>query len=76
MLKITELVKDGILEISFHDPTVQNKNYFIKTKDGHIVSNGKIAGSTQRTCLYIGELKKGEYHFHLGESEALLFKIV
>ena len=76
MLKITELVKDGILEISFHDPSIQNKNYVIKTMNGNIVSSGKIAGSTQRTCLYIGELKKGEYHFHLGESDALLFKIV
>lgn len=76
MLKITELVKDGILEISFQDPNLQFKNYTIKSLDGHVISSGKITGYTQRTCLYIGELKKGDYHFQLGDVDAILFKIV
>jgi hypothetical protein len=37
---------------------------------------GKIDGFTQRTCLYIGELKKGIYQFQLDEQIIKKFEIL
>lgn len=59
MLKITEIVKDGVLEICFYEQGHHTKLYTILCSKGSEVMKGKIAGFTQRTCLYIGELKKG-----------------
>ena len=54
MLKITEIVKDEILEIIFSDKQHISKNYTILCEKGTEIMKGKIAGFTQRTCLYIG----------------------
>jgi hypothetical protein len=37
---------------------------------------GKIAGFTQRTCLYIGELKKGLYQFQIDEQNPKKFEVL
>jgi hypothetical protein len=36
---------------------------------------GKITGQTQRTCLYVGDLKKGNYTFSLGKEHIQEFTI-
>jgi hypothetical protein len=36
---------------------------------------GKITGQTQRTCLYVGDLKKGNYTFTLGKDHTQEFTI-
>ena len=41
-----------------------------------IVMKGKIAGFTQRTCLYIGELKKGKYQFQMDEHNVTTFEVI
>lgn len=33
------------------------------------MQQGKITGFTQRTCLFVGDLKKGNYTFKLDETE-------
>jgi hypothetical protein len=53
MLKITEIVKDGILEIIFDEQEHHTKLYTILCDRGSEIMKGKIAGFTQRTCLYI-----------------------
>jgi len=37
---------------------------------------GKIAGFTQRTCLYIGEFKKGIYTIKIDEQVPKKFEVV
>ena len=37
---------------------------------------GKITGFTQRTCLYIGELKKGKYQFQIDQQNATTFEVI
>ena len=73
MFNLTEIVKDGILEIRFSDDDSLDKSYRITCSLGKIHMQGNIAGSTQRTCLYIGEFKKGKYHFILGEDTSKEF---
>jgi hypothetical protein len=34
------------------------------------MQQGKITGFTQRVCLYVGNLKKGNYTFKLDETES------
>ena len=76
MLKITEIVKDGILEISFDEQEHHTKIYTIFCDKGSEIMKGKIAGFTQRTCLYIGELKKGIYKFQLDEQIVTKFEVL
>lgn len=76
MLKITEIVKDGILEISFDMQEHHTKLYTILCEKGSKIMTGKIAGFTQRTCLYIGELKKGIYQFQLDEQIIKNFEVL
>jgi hypothetical protein len=75
MFKITENVKDGILEIQFSSHGTDNKMYQIICSQGHVLQQGKITGYTQRTCLYVGDLKKGCYSFKLDETELKSFEI-
>lgn len=75
MFTLTEIVKDGILEIRFSDTTSENKIYLIKNIEGNTLMQGKIAGFTQRTCLYVGDLKKGNYEFCLGEVHIQSFSV-
>jgi hypothetical protein len=75
MFKITENVKDGILEIQFSSHGTDNKFYQIICSQGHVLQQGKITGYTQRTCLYVGDLKKGSYSFKLDETELKSFEI-
>jgi hypothetical protein len=75
MFKITENVKDGILEIQFSGQGSDNKLYQIICSKGNIMQQGKITGYTQRTCLYVGDLKKGNYSFKLGNDELKSFEI-
>lgn len=75
MFKITEIVKDGILEIQFSSHGTDNKFYQIICSKGNIMQQGKITGYTQRTCLYVGDLKKGSYSFKLDEAELKSFEI-
>ena len=70
MLKITEIVKDGILEICFYEQEHHTKLYTI------LCEKGKIAGFTQRTCLYVGELKKGKYQFQMDEQNLTTFEVL
>lgn len=74
MLKITDIVKDEILEIIFLDKQIHSKNYTIKCENGHEFMQGKITGFTQRTCLYIGELKKGKYQFQIEKQDTHFFE--
>lgn len=76
MLKITEIVKDGILEICFSDQDHHIKLYTIMNQNGDEIIKGKIAGFTQRSCLYIGELKKGNYKFKIDEHSEKTFLVI
>lgn len=75
MFTITENVKDGILEIQFSSLGTDNKSYQIMCNNGNVLQQGKITGYTQRTCLYVGDLKKGVYTFKLDETEMKNFNI-
>jgi len=75
MFKITENVKDGILEIQFSSHGTDNKMYQIICSKGLVLQQGKITGQTQRTCLYVGDLKKGSYSFKLDDAELKSFEI-
>ena len=76
MLKITEIVKDDILEIIFSDKQLVSKSYTILCERGTEIMKGKIAGFTQRNCLYIGELKKGKYQFQMDEQNVTTFEVL
>lgn len=76
MFTITENVKDGILEIQFSSHGTDNKYYQIICSKGNILQQGKITGYTQRTCLYVGDLKKGSYTFKLDETNLKSFSII
>ena len=76
MLKITEIVKDGILEIIFDEQEHHTKIYSIFCEKGSEIMKGKIAGFTQRTCLYVGELKKGKYQFQMDEQIVTKFEVL
>lgn len=67
MFSLNKIVKDDILEISFSTDNRETKIYTITNAKGIDVLQGKITGQTQRTCLYVGDLKKGNYTFSLGE---------
>ncbi len=76
MIKITEIVKDDILEIIFSDKQHLSKTYTILCEKGNEIMKGKIAGFTQRTCLYIGELKKGKYQFQIDQQNTNTFEVI
>ena len=67
MFSLNKIVKDGILEISFSSENRETKIYTIINAKGIAILQGKITGQTQRTCLYVGDLKKGHYTFSIGE---------
>lgn len=67
MFSLNKIVKDGILEISFSIENRETKIYTITDAKGTAILQGKITGQTQRTCLYVGDLKKGHYTFSIGE---------
>lgn len=67
MFSLNNVVKDGILEICFSNENRESKIYTIEDAKGNAIMQGKITGQTQRTCLYVGDLKKGHYTFSLGE---------
>jgi hypothetical protein len=75
MFTLTEIVKDDILEIRFSFEDCESKIYTITNARGESIMQGKITGNTQRTCLYVGDLKKGYYTFSLGESNHKEFTI-
>ena len=75
MFTLTETVKDGILEIIFSQNDCESKVYTITNAVGKIVIQGKISGNTQRTCLYVGDYKKGTYTFSLTDTNAKEFSI-
>lgn len=70
MLTLTEIVKDGILEVQFSNTITANKFYQIICSNGNIMQQGKITGFTQRTCFFVGNFKKGNYTFKLDETES------
>jgi transcription initiation factor IIF auxiliary subunit len=76
MITISEIVKDGILEIKLPDNTAINKKYKIIDDAGTQLAAGKITGNTQRSCLYIGQLKEGKYQFVLNDLEPISFTIL
>lgn len=76
MIRISEIVKDGILEIKLPDNTAINKKYKIIDDAGIQVASGKITGNTQRSCLYIGQLARGKYQFVLNDLEPIAFTIL
>jgi hypothetical protein len=76
MITISKIVKDGILEIKLPDNTAINKKYKIIDDAGTQVAAGKITGNTQRSCLYIGQLKEGKYQFVLNDLEPISFTIL
>lgn len=75
MFTLTSKVKDGILEVCFTLNDCESKIYTITNAEGIDIMQGKIAGNTQRTCLYVGDCKKGNYTFSLGESISQEFTI-
>jgi len=76
MITISKIVKDGILEIKLPNNTTINKKYKIIDDAGTQVAIGKITGNTQRSCLYIGQLKDGKYQFILNDLEPVSFTIL
>jgi len=76
MIRISEIVKDGILEIKLPNNTAINKKYKIIDGAGIQVASGKITGNTQRSCLYIGQLAGGKYQFVLNDLEPIAFTIL
>lgn len=76
MFTITENVKDSILEIHFSSHGRDNKFYQIICSKGNVLQKGKITGFTQRTCLFVGDLKKGTYTFKLDETDLKTFNIL
>jgi transcription initiation factor IIF auxiliary subunit len=76
MITISKIVKDGILEIKLPNNTAINKKYKIIDDAGTQVAIGKITGNTQRSCLYIGQLKDGKYQFILNDLEPISFTIL
>ena len=76
MITISKIVKDGILEIKLPDNTAINKKYKIIDDAETQVASGKITGNTQRSCLYIGQLKEGTYQFILNDLEPIAFTIL
>ena len=76
MITISKIVKDGILEIKLPNNTAINKKYKIIDDAGTQVAAGKITGNTQRSCLYIGQLKDGKYQFILNDLEPVSFTIL
>lgn len=76
MITISEIVKDGILEIKLPDNTAINKKYIIINDTSIQVAAGKITGNTQRSCLYIGQLAGGNYQFILNDLEPVAFTIL
>jgi hypothetical protein len=76
MITISKIVKDGILEIKLPDNTAINKKYIISDDTDKQVAVGKITGNTQRSCLYIGQLKEGKYQFILNDLEPISFTIL
>ena len=76
MITISKIVKDGILEIKLPNNTTINKKYKIIDDAGTQVAAGKITGNTQRSCLYIGQLKEGKYQFILNDLEPIAFTIL
>lgn len=75
MFTLTEIVKDGILEIKFSHEHCESKIYTITNAKGVDILQGKITGNTQRTCLYVGDLKKGKFSFRLGDDQGQEFTI-
>jgi hypothetical protein len=75
MISVTDIVKEGILEISFSELVDPKKNYLIKNNKEEIVMSGKITGSTQRSCLYIGQLAPGKYNISINEMKPVNFTI-
>jgi hypothetical protein len=75
MFTLTEIVKDGILEVSFTFDDFESKIYTITNAVGVHIMQGKITGNTQRTCLYLGDCKKGKYRFSLGDTNSQEFTI-
>lgn len=76
MISVTEIVKEGILEISFSDLVDTLKIYQIKNSKEEVVLTGKITGNTQRSCLYIGQLKPGEYQIYINQITPVKFMVV
>ena len=68
MFSLNKIVKDGILEIGFSTENRETKIYAITNAKGTAILQGKITGQTQRTCLYVGDLKKGQYTFSIDEN--------
>jgi hypothetical protein len=75
MFSLNKIVKDDILEICFSNDDTESKMYSITDAKGTAIMQGKIAGQTQRTCLYVGDLKKGTYTFTLGKDYTQEFTI-
>lgn len=75
MISVTEIVKEGILEISFSELVDTLKTYQIKNNKEEVVMTGKITGNTQRSCLYIGQLTPGKYQFILNEFSQVSFMV-
>ena len=75
MITLTEIVKDGILEVRFSLGDCESKIYTISNAQGVDIMQGKITGKTQRTCLYVGDCKKGKYTFSLDDTNTQEFTI-
>ena len=76
MISVTEIIKEGILEISFSELVESKKNYQIKNNKDEVVMTGKITGNTQRSCLYIGQLAPGKYQISINEIQPVKFMVV
>ncbi len=75
MFSLNNIVKDDILEVCFSNEDTESKIYTITNAKGVDILQGKITGQTQRTCLYVGDLKKGIYTFTLGKDNSQEFTI-
>lgn len=75
MFTLNKIVKEGILEVSFLNKDEQTKTYTISNANDVVIMEGKIVGYTQKVCLCVCDLKKGQYSFALGDQHKEEFKI-
>jgi hypothetical protein len=72
MLRITQKIQDGILEVILPKQHHASWEYKIVCAKGEVKLKGAITGYTQRTCLYVGDLKKGQYEFIMNDDRVVL----
>ena len=75
MITLNNIVRDGILEICFLIKDHEDFIYTISDANGLAILQGRLVGNTQRTCLYLGDIKKGNYTFTMTDDFSQEFSV-